>query len=167
MCFRPIYNGTGPQTKPWHLSPRGLVAPYPKHFFWLIPMCKWFPIDSKICMTLKCSISYKSTIGIFSWTCVGGCKSMQKVCSCGTKTSIDLSYPTLDCSNMFKHFKHIICFAHALNILPTIKSTTTLHSQIHEIVHFSYIRVCVPLLRFTLIKNHIIINRTCFGFELT
>jgi hypothetical protein len=33
---------------------------------------------------------------------------MQKVCSCGTKTSIDLSYPTLDCSNTFKHFKHIM-----------------------------------------------------------
>ena len=58
---------------------RGLRVAYPKYVFLLIPMCKWFPIDLKICMTLKCSRSSTFTIGIFSWTCVGGCKSMWKV----------------------------------------------------------------------------------------
>ena len=33
-----------------------LGATYPKHVLLLIPMCKWFPIDMNICMTLKCNI---------------------------------------------------------------------------------------------------------------
>ena len=38
-------------------------------------------------MTLKHNISKTSTIGFHSWTCVGGCKSMWKVCYCGTIVS--------------------------------------------------------------------------------
>ena len=53
-------------------------------FFLLIPLCKWFPIDMNICMTLKHDIS---NTGIFSWRCVCGCKSMLKVRSCDIATS--------------------------------------------------------------------------------
>jgi hypothetical protein len=42
-------------------------------------------------------------------------------------------------NNQMLHSKHVLCSAHAANTLPTIKSTTTLHSQIHEIVHSNYI----------------------------
>ena len=66
---------------------RGFGEAYPKHvFFLLIPMCESFPTDLKICMTLKQNISQTSTVGIFSCTCVGGCKTTWKVCSCGTAT---------------------------------------------------------------------------------
>ena len=44
-------------------------------------------IDLKICMTLKRSISWKYIVEMFSWTCVGGCKSIWKVCSCVTAAS--------------------------------------------------------------------------------
>ena len=67
----------------------GVGATYPKHFlmfliiiiiiniiiiFGLIKhLCKLFPIDLNNYMTLKRNISQTSTVGIFSWTCVGGC----------------------------------------------------------------------------------------------
>ena len=83
-CSQMVYNETGPRTvlDICHLC--GLGATYPKNVFLLIPMCKWFPIDP----TLKHIICLTSTIGNISWTCVYGCKSMWKVCNCGTAASI-------------------------------------------------------------------------------
>ena len=85
---------TGFTTEPFQKHPldichlRDLGATYPKHFFLLIPMCKWSPNDLRICMNLKHIISYTFFIGIFSLACVGGCKSTWKVHSCDTVPQI-------------------------------------------------------------------------------
>ena len=63
FCFEWFSHGsmlsTAPIHKPkfdiWHL--RSFGATFCKHVFWLIPMCKYFPSDVEICMTLKCNIS--------------------------------------------------------------------------------------------------------------
>ena len=41
----------------------GLRGAYPKHQFFLDPYVPWFPIDLKICMTLKRSITQTSLVG--------------------------------------------------------------------------------------------------------
>lgn len=50
-------------------------------YFLVIPMCIWFLIDLKICMTLTQHILNKYHWNFFGWTCVSRCKSMWKVCN--------------------------------------------------------------------------------------
>ena len=51
-----------------------------------------------------------------------------------TKNLIDLFFPTLD------RVCYDCLYITVANTLPTIKSITTIHSQIHKTVHSSYIR---------------------------
>ena len=48
VCFQPLYSGTNPQTKPWHLSPYDSSATYPKHYFFVDPYVQIIPNWFKI-----------------------------------------------------------------------------------------------------------------------
>lgn len=88
VCSRLVYIGIAPQMHAWHLSTprfRGII--YSKHVFLLIHTCNCFPIDLKIYMKLKRSISETSIIGNLVGACVGGCILVSKVRSCGTTAS--------------------------------------------------------------------------------
>jgi hypothetical protein len=86
VCSHLLYNETNSRTNTWHVSPHGFRVSISWHVL-LIPMCKWFPISLKFWMTPKSNKSQTSIVGIRSWTCVGGCKSMWKAHNCGITTS--------------------------------------------------------------------------------
>jgi hypothetical protein len=68
------------------------------------------------------------------------------------------------------HPKHVQCFAHVANTLPTVKSISTLHPQIHKIAHLG----CTPttlglccLLQCTIMKDHRKAGTACLLLALT
>ena len=68
--------------------------------------------------------------------------------------------------NWAPHSKHIMQSAYMANTsLPMIKSTTILHSQIHEIAHTNYIGF-VLLAQMYIDQRPKKTDNACFGFEM-